>query len=136
MRSRAVASSAASFAIAAGRSSAGSASAWARVVTPVSIRMQGMPSPFAAARSVAMPSPTITASARSMPALRIAISRRCGAGLPIETGVTWRPGLDRGDDRAGPGHDPALGRDRPGSRFVATNRAPCWTQSTATASFW
>ncbi|MBI3748497.1 MAG: AAA family ATPase [Chloroflexi bacterium] len=87
-RSSASASSVASAAIAVGWSAAASASTWARVVTPVSMKMQRAPTACAAARSVPIPSPIMIASLGSRPTARAAASNRYGAGLPMETGTT------------------------------------------------
>ena len=89
-----------SAAIRVGRSGAGSASAIAAVVTPVSIRTVRAPTALPACTSVSA-SPIITARDRSAPTSVAPASRRCGPGLPMVTRGRPGRGLDRRDDRPG-----------------------------------
>ena len=106
----AAASSAASAATAVGRSSGGSASTWARVVTPVSIRMQRRRRPRAAARSVPIPSPIIIASC-GVAADRLGRElEQLRRGLPIDSGTTPVVASSAAAIAPGAGPQAALGR--------------------------
>ena len=82
------ASSRASAATAIGRSSVGEGLDLGASVTPVSIITQRAPTARAAAKSVPRPSPIMIASRASRPTASAASSSRCGAGLPMDSGVT------------------------------------------------
>ena len=86
--------------------SAGRASTSARLVTPVSMKMQRAPTARAAARSVAIPSPIMIASPGSRPTAWAAASSRYGAGLPIETGTTPVAASTRSRSTRHPGRSP------------------------------
>ena len=102
-RSRAAASSAALAATAVGRSSGGTASRSAAVVTPVSIRMLRAPTARAAAMSVAEPVADHDRLARVAPDRPRRLLEQVRLGLADRDRGHAARRLDRGDDRAGAG---------------------------------